>query len=196
MAKLTSHRMLVAKRYAKSLFELAESLLIEEANAIDIIQKELQDLQKILETNADFRIFIENSAISVKEQEEVIKEMINQGNLFGSPVKDLLAHFLLLLVGNRRLEILPEIIKSYQEMVLALRKEMIAEIRSGRPLTVSQKEEINALLEKISSCKVHLKEQVDNSLLGGLIIRFGSYEIDASLLNKLSSLKLALKEVV
>jgi F-type H+-transporting ATPase subunit delta len=40
-----------------------------------------------------------------------------------------------------------------------------------------------------------LDEQVDPSLLGGLVVKVGSRMVDSSLRTKLNSLKLAMKEV-
>ena len=40
-----------------------------------------------------------------------------------------------------------------------------------------------------------MRERVDPAILGGLIVKIGSRQIDTSIRTKLNSLKLALKEV-
>jgi F-type H+-transporting ATPase subunit delta len=80
-------------------------------------------------------------------------------------------------------------------MAAAHRGEVEAEVTSAHPLNDEQRRELGQVLSASSGKTITLRESVDPSILGGLVVRIGSRQIDTSLRTKLSSLKLALKEV-
>jgi F-type H+-transporting ATPase subunit delta len=67
------------------------------------------------------------------------------------------------------------------------------EIVSARPLDKKQLDAILAGLAKSLGDKIDPVTHVDESLIGGFVVRAGSRQFDASLRSKLDSLKLALK---
>jgi F-type H+-transporting ATPase subunit delta len=62
-------------------------------------------------------------------------------------------------------------------------------------LSPQQETELKQTLKSVAGKDVALNLTVDPSILGGMIVRIGSRQIDTSLKTKLNSLKLALKEV-
>ena len=66
---------------------------------------------------------------------------------------------------------------------------------SAHALSAAQETELKATLKGVAGKDVAIAVTVDPSLLGGLIVKIGSRQIDTSLKTKLASLKLALKEV-
>ena len=75
------------------------------------------------------------------------------------------------------------------------RGEIAAEVTSAHALTAAQETELKAALKGVAGKDVAIAVTVDPSLLGGLVVKMGSRQIDTSLKTKLNSLKLALKEV-
>ena len=75
------------------------------------------------------------------------------------------------------------------------RGEVSAQVTVAHALTAAQKKELATTLKGIVGKDVALDVTEDQSLLGGMIVKVGSRQIDTSLKTKLSSLKLALKEV-
>jgi F-type H+-transporting ATPase subunit delta len=67
-------------------------------------------------------------------------------------------------------------------------------VTSAHALTAAQVESIKAALKSATGRDVQIVTKVDQSLLGGLIVKVGSRMIDSSLKTKLNSLKLAMKE--
>ena len=65
----------------------------------------------------------------------------------------------------------------------------------AKPLSAAHKKELKTALKSVVGKDVAIEEIVDPSILGGMIVKIGSRQIDTSLRTKLSSLKLALKEV-
>ena len=86
-------------------------------------------------------------------------------------------------------------IKAFRNIAAAARGEVSAEVATAHPLTASQEAELKAALKGVTGKDVAIAATVDPSLLGGLVVKIGSRQIDTSLRTKLNSLKLALKEV-
>ncbi|MBN9071871.1 MAG: ATP synthase F1 subunit delta, partial [Rhizobiales bacterium] len=91
--------------------------------------------------------------------------------------------------------LLPQMIRAYRVIAAEQRGEVGADVVSAHALTPAQQDELKATLKRVAGKDVKIGLTVDPSLLGGMIVRMGSRQIDTSLKTKLSSLKLALKEV-
>ena len=86
-------------------------------------------------------------------------------------------------------------IKAFRRIAAEARGEVAAEVTSAHALTPAQETELKAALKGVAGKDVAIAVTVDPSLLGGLVVKMGSRQIDTSLKTKLNSLKLALKEV-
>ena len=86
-------------------------------------------------------------------------------------------------------------IRAFREIAARHRGEVTAEVTSAHKLTPAQETELKATLKSVAGKDVTLSLAVDPSLLGGMVVKIGSRQIDTSLRTKLNSLKLALKEV-
>ena len=86
-------------------------------------------------------------------------------------------------------------IRAYRTIAAAHRGEITAEVTSAHALDEAQETELKAALKSVTGKDVAVSVTVDPSILGGLIVKVGSRQIDTSLRTKLSTLKLALKEV-
>ncbi|WP_266036048.1 ATP synthase F1 subunit delta, partial [Brucella intermedia] len=90
---------------------------------------------------------------------------------------------------------LPGIIAAFRKIAAEHRGEISADVVSAHELSAAQQNELKATLKGVAGKDVTINVTVDPSILGGLIVKMGSRQIDTSLRTKLSSLKLALKEV-
>lgn len=86
-------------------------------------------------------------------------------------------------------------IQAYRVIAARARGEITADVTSAHALTAAQENELKAALKGVTGKDVAVAVTVDPSILGGLIVKVGSRQIDTSLRTKLSTLKLALKEV-
>jgi F-type H+-transporting ATPase subunit delta len=175
----------VAERYAQSLFELAR-----DEGSLEMVERELVQFQSLIEENADFRRLVESPAFSSDVQLQAIDAIVA-----ATGPTPLVGNFLKVVAGNRRLFALPAIVRGFREMAAAHRGEVEAEVVSAHPLTDEQRRDLADALGNYTHKTVTMRESVDPSLLGGLVVRVGSRQVDTSLRTKLSSLKLALKEV-
>ncbi|WP_412058869.1 F0F1 ATP synthase subunit delta [Bartonella sp. DGB2] len=189
MAKTASLTSPVAQRYAASLFDLAQ-----EANAVDAIEGALDNLLRLIKCSEDLRRLIMSATFSKTQQAEAMKAVVAKFS-FTKNVAHLVGNFCQVLAANRRLFLLVDCIHVFKRLVAALRGEVVVEVTAAQSLNASQEKELKTALQEAAGKDVRLHITVDSSILGGLIVRLGSKQIDTSLITKLSRLKLVLKEV-
>lgn len=102
------------------------------------------------------------------------------------------ANMVRLLADNRRLQVLPEIAQSYENLRAEAEGMVEAEIHSPFPVSEAQLSSIAAALKVRLGREVALKSVTDASLLGGAIIRAGDLVIDGSVRGRLEKLATAL----
>jgi F-type H+-transporting ATPase subunit delta len=175
----------VAERYASSLFELAL-----ETGAVDQVSRDLEQFQGMIDGNDDLRRLIRSPVFSAAEQNGAVSAILANVGISG-----LVANFLKVVASNRRLFAVPGMISSFRQIAARHRGEVAAEVTSAHALTPAQEDELKATLRGVTGKDVTVRVTVDPSILGGLIVKVGSRQIDTSLRTKLSALKLSLKEV-
>lgn len=175
----------VASRYAGSLYELAVS-----AKAVNPVEKSLADFESMIAMSADLQRLIESPVFSADDQSAAINALVAKAKLH-----PLVTNFLKVVAGNRRLFAIPSIINAFRDIAAEGRGEVTADVTVAKALSAAQTKELKATLKSVAGKDVTLNVIVDASILGGLIVKMGSRQIDTSLKTKLSSLKISLKEV-
>lgn len=174
-----------AGRYATALFELAE-----EAGSLDQADVDLSALEAALADSPDLDDLIKNPIYTREEQGAAMAAVADKMGL--SPlVKNVIG----LMATKRRLFAVPQLIKVFQALLADHRGEITADVTAARALSDTQS---GALVEQIKASmgrEVKLNVTVDESIIGGLIVKVGSRMIDSSIRSKLSSLQNAMKEV-
>lgn len=175
----------VAERYASSLFELAL-----EAGKVDAVSAALNGFDALIGESEDLKRLVQSPVFSAEDQVNAISAIADKLG-----VDALVVNFLKVVAGNRRLFALPGMIKAFAQIAAAHRGEITADVTSAHALSAEQETELKAALKSVTGKDVTLAVTVDPAILGGLIVKVGSRQIDTSLRTKLSTLKLALKEV-
>lgn len=175
----------VAERYASALFDLAES-----GKKIKPVEKDLGRLEKLLDGSQDLMRLVLSPVFTAEDQQAAIGKVLDKAKISG-----IVGNFVRVVAGNRRLFVLPQIIQAFKIKLADSRGETTADVTVAAKLTPAQTKDLKATLKKVVGKDVALNMTVDASLLGGMIVKVGSRQIDTSLKTKLSSLKLALKEV-
>ncbi|HEC58620.1 hypothetical protein LCGC14_0733430 [marine sediment metagenome] len=109
-------------------------------------------------------------------------------DISGDLINDDARKFLALLAESNRLQMLTYIAVIFEELRAKAEQTMTAEVTSARALTSEQESNIAAALKKRIGRDVTLITTIDDSLLGGAIIRAGDLIIDGSALGKLNRL--------
>jgi len=175
----------VASRYAQSLFDIAL-----ETKSLAKVEKQLAAFEALLNDSEDLRRLIGSPVFSTDEQMRAISGIAEKAGLDG-----VVANFLKVVVSNRRLFAVPGMIEAFRVIAADHKGVVAADVASAIKLTAAQEKELAGTLKDVAGKDVEINMTVDPSLLGGLVVKIGSRQIDTSLRTKLSSMKLALKEV-
>ncbi|WP_170460305.1 F0F1 ATP synthase subunit delta [Ruegeria arenilitoris] len=175
----------IAKRYATAIFEIAK-----ENKDLAGLETGINDLSAALSESADLREVISSPLISRADQQAAITAVADKMGLH-----PIMRNTLALMAQKRRLFVLPQLIKVLREMLADERGEVTAEVASAKALTKTQLEKLSKTLSERVGKDVTINATVDESLIGGLVVKVGSQMIDTSIRSKLNSLQNAMKEV-
>lgn len=174
----------VAGRYAAALFELAR-----EAGQLDAVAIELEELEATVRGSADLTRLITSPLYRRDEQTRAILKIAEKSGL-----SDLVTRLLGVLAENRRLVELSGVIAGFGALLADHRGEVSARVTTATALSDKQLAAIIKKLELFSGRQVTVDAEVDDELIGGLVVRLGSRMIDNSLKTKIDNLHIAMKE--
>lgn len=134
---------------------------------------------------------IGNPRVPAAQLVDFLLELASAGKA-GAPESAHQRNFLHLLADNRRLKLLPEIDAQFE--VLRAEAEHIADVEliSARELSAEQLKKLQAALERRLGRSVRLHPQVDQSLIGGAIVRYRDFVVDGSLRGRIERLGAAM----
>jgi F-type H+-transporting ATPase subunit delta len=170
-------------RYASALFELAS-----ENKTVAAVESDLTALGTALTESADLAALIRNPQVGREAGGKAIDAVATVLKL--SP---LTKQFLGVLASNGRLAVLPDAIRAFVAIAAAARGEVKAEVTSAHPLSPAQLKALAAKLKAREGQDVTLSATVDPAILGGLVVKIGSTQIDSSIRTRLNSLAQAMK---
>jgi F-type H+-transporting ATPase subunit delta len=172
-----------AARYAQAVFELAK-----DAKALDAVEQDFAKFSAAWKECADLRAAARSPLIDPAEKAAALTAVAAKLG-----VSDLGRKLIGVAAQNRRAADLPGIAAAYRKLLARERGARQVEIVSARPLASNEKAAIvEALVAKLGA-KVEAETQVDESLIGGFVVRVGSRQFDASIKAKLDALRLQLK---
>ena len=172
-----------AARYAQAVFELAR-----DANSTDAVEQDFAKFAEAWKASADLRDVARSPLIEPADKARALTAVAAKIG-----ISDLGRKLIGLAAQNRRAAELPAIGSVYRTLVARERGARQVEIVSARPLADSEKSDIIAAVSKSLGSKVEAETRVDDSLIGGFVVRAGSKQFDASVKAKLDALRLALK---
>lgn len=175
----------VAARYATALFELAR-----DAKKLPAVEKDLDSLSAALTDSADLTDLINSPIYSREDQAQAVAALAKKMKL--SP---LVGNTLALMAQKRRLFVVPALVKAVKAMIADEKGEVTADVTSAKALTKAQSDKLAKTLKATVGKDVNINATVDESLIGGLIVKVGSKMIDSSIKSKLSNLQNVMKEV-
>ena len=167
----------IARPYAEAVFQLADA------------SKQLKEWSAMLQTvamiaaDADMQSIIGNTSVNKEQVAQLVMDVA------GDVMTDTGRNLVKLLTENRRLDVVAEIAEQFEALKAEAEKTVEAEIVSALEVSAAQQSMIAEKLKARLGREVSLKCRVDESLMGGAIIKAGDMVIDGSVsgqLNKLS----------
>ena len=175
----------IAARYATAVFDLAK-----EGKDIKALETDVAALQDAIADSADFTTLLTSPLYNRDEQGAAVTAISKKMGLSVT-----VSNVLSLLVAKRRLFVLPHMLAVLQDRLADERGEMTAEVTTAKSLTKAQSDKLAKTLSGQVGKTVTIKQTVDESIIGGLIVKMGSRMIDTSIAAKLNALQNTMKEV-
>lgn len=172
----------VAKRYGQALFELAS-----EKNMLDQLEKELTEVMKAIEESDELKKVVEHQLMNAGLKQEIFRKV------YAANVSAITMNFLLLVLHKRREIALGQIVSQFINLANDARGIVKAQVKSAASLSPEQLEELRESLVKMTGKNILLEVSIDETLMGGLVVRIGDRIIDGSISTKLKMLEKHLK---
>lgn len=177
----------VAARYASALLETAAEA---GAAAIDQVENDLNRFDALVKESADLQRLVRSPVFSADEQFAAVTAILDRSGISG-----LAANFLKLVASRRRLFAVQQMIAAYKALVAARKGVVRADVTLASQPSDQVVADLKQALRDVAGGDVDLHVKIDPSIIGGVIVKLGSRMLDASLRNKLNSIRLAMKEV-
>ena len=165
----------IAGRYATALFEIAR-----EDKSLDKVEADLVALDAAISGSDDLKALIASPVYSRDQQAGAMAAVV--ANTVG------------LMASKRRLFALPSMISSVRALIARERGEMSAEVTAAKPMSQAQQDKLAATLKERFGKDMKINVTVDESIIGGLVVKVGSKMIDTSIASRLSALNKTMRE--
>ena len=173
----------LSNRYAKSLADIALK-----NNAMDAT---LQDMKLVLgacKSVSELRQLLRSPIIKTKKKIKIIQE------IFSSRISVTTLNFIEMITVKKREAFLQTIAESFIVIYKRINQIETVTVTSVNPLEQDYKERLIAEVKKTGCKKVELIEKTSSDLIGGVIIKYGDKQIDASIKTKINRLKKTLSK--
>lgn len=168
----------LAQTYARAICAIAE-----EKGALDRVASQLRQVEAVIRENTDLSNLLYHPRVPAQAKKETIEAV------FAGELDDFVKNFLLLLIDKRRETALTAIVREYLDIANNMRNIAEAEVIVSQELSEGQKQALIDKLKKLTGKNIVLKIQLDEKILGGIIVKIGDKLIDGSVTRQLKTLK-------
>jgi F-type H+-transporting ATPase subunit delta len=168
----------IARNYAEALLALARK-----ADDLDGWGRTIDDIAAVLQRDATFRNFMLSPRVSAQQKIQVLTKA------FSDRVPQLFLRFLHALVRNRRQMLLPQVAVEYHSLVDEATGRVHARVTVARETIEAERDLIAERLSKVIGKTVVPHLNVDERILGGIVVRVGDTVMDGSLRKRLATLR-------
>lgn len=169
----------IARVYAEALLDVAE-----QKSVADLVGEELNGLVGEMFKNApDIKAALANPVVKGSAKKPVIEAA------FRGKVSDLLADFINVLNNKNRLGLIEQVAPAYRDLLDERAKRFRVRVKSAVPMTAEQTEHLRQTLGHAYGREPIIETQVDDSLLGGLVVQIGDDVFDSSVRTRVDNIR-------
>ena len=173
----------LAGRYASALFDLAR-----DNKQVDSVSRSLDSLGRALADSADLAELVGSPLVSRADAGKAFAAIVPKLKLDA-----LTGNFLAVLARNGRKDQLKPVIRAFTRLAADNRGETTAQVVTARALDDDQMKQLKKQLRARAGRDVEVDSVIDPNILGGMIVKLGSQQVDASIRTKLNRLASAMK---
>jgi len=167
----------IAQVYSRALFEAAQ-----EHDKLDDVREQVGAFADAIDSNRDLAVFFFSPYFSTEEKKEGLGKVLDGAD-------DIVQNFLELLVEKHRVPAIFRIRREYDALWEEENKLLPVEVTSAIELDKETVQNIGDKIGERTGRKVQLESKVDPDILGGIVVRVGDRILDASIANRLESLR-------
>ena len=175
----------IADRYAQALFEVGE-----ETQTTSELYQELKQLVKILNENKDLYNFLKSPLIGREDKKNVMK------NIFENQLSKNMNNFLKIVIDKDRMSAIGNIQESYKNLLNDKNNILEGTVITAVALNEKEIKDLEKNLSTKYNKNVTLTNVVDETILGGVLVKLGNEEIDGTVKTRLSKMKKQLSQVI
>lgn len=168
-----------AIRYAKSVLDLAI-----ERKATAEVERDMRKMAHTIAANKDLQFMLGSPVISNTSKKEALQSIFKD-------VHKISGGMLIMLVDNKRVSILNEVALHYIILNEQRKGEGVAYVTTALPLTKDLEKQILDRVKELTGNDMSIESKIDESIIGGFVLRVGDLQYDASISNKLNRIKTA-----
>lgn len=166
-----------AIRYAKAVLSLA----LSEKKA-DKVNEDMKLITNTIGNSEELASMLCNSVVKADAKKKTLLAIFPKLNTISNGLFDIL-------ISNKRIDILNDVAVKYNALFDEHNGKEVAQVTTAVPLTKDLENKVLAKVKELTNKTVELESIVDESILGGFILRVGDKQFDASISNKLNKLK-------
>jgi F-type H+-transporting ATPase subunit delta len=166
-------------QYANALADI-----VLEQGTSEPAKNQLADFGAAYTESAELRNFLATPAVTREAKHGVIEKLV--ARLGASKI---IRNFLFVIVDNQRVQLLPEIVNSFEQVLRQRQGVAEAAVASAVELNDGQKTALVRTLERVTGKKIQAKYSLEPGLLGGAVVRIGDTIYNGSLSNQLDQLR-------
>lgn len=166
-----------AIRYAKAVLSLAS-----DKNTTEVVNNDMKLIAKTIAESSDLNSMLQSPVVSSSVKKAVLLDVFKNAN-------EITRNLIDTLITNKRLPLLEQVALKYNLLYDELTGTQTAQVTTAVPLTDALKAKVLAKVKELTGKDVEIKSTIDESILGGFILRVGDIQYNASIANKLNKLK-------
>jgi len=178
MFRLDDKHIGVANVYCHAALRLAE-----EAGQADELLGELVEIATLMQRDEAFADFVTSPLVDPEERAASLEK------LFRGHTSDILVDTLQVMNHKGRLAVLPTLVELYRRAHQDLRGKVDVHVTTAVPLKLKLREKLKRTLAERLGKQSELTEEVDESLIGGIVVRVGDMKLDASVKRRIDDLR-------
>lgn len=170
-----------AEGYARALFELATL-----ADSVDATDASLGELARGVRGHLDLRSALVDTSVPAEGKREILRE------IFGEAVTPEALAVVTTMVQRGLTDLLADLARIFREIAETERGIVVAEVTTAVPLDDALRASLTDKLAASLGRPVSLRERVDETILGGIVIKVAGRVLDGSVVSQLDGMRRAL----
>ncbi|HET8809558.1 MAG TPA: ATP synthase F1 subunit delta [Flavobacteriaceae bacterium] len=171
-----------AQRYAKAVLSLAQ-----DQNKTEAVNVEMMLVSNTLADNENLLGVLKSPAVNPEAKRKSLHAIFKETGKITQSLFDIL-------LDNKRIDILDEVAKKYISLYNETNNIRTAVVTTAVPLTSEMEQKVLAKVKELTGGDASLKNEIDENILGGFILRVGDLQYNASVAGNLNRLQREFKK--